>query len=483
MPAISLKDVSKCYLVYESPMKALTRMLAPKMVVPQEVWALRDIDLEVAQGECVGIIGNNGSGKSTILAVIGGIITPTTGAVRVNGRLSTLLDLTVGMQKELSGRLNISILGGLLGLSNDQIKERESMMVDFAELGEAIDRAVKTYSTGMAMRLGFSVALHVDFDVLIVDEVLAVGDSNFHRKCINRMRELNETLGKTIIIASHGLGEIAALTHRLVLLDKGRILEQGPTEKVLTAYWQACERERNKVGHRVTPLKPVNPYGDDMGDIKIETVRFLDAEGFEQITFPTCGPMVVEIWFNAFKKVVNPLFRIQIFRNDGTWVHGINTYRHDCDLGEFIGRGCIRMHYGQVNLLEADYYVSVGVWPDEYTSFISDVAYDVREMAFVFNVTSERSHGAGIVQQPGEWQFWPPGSPPLDGPMKNLINQGALSPLPPEAVSYHRPPEAFANPPRDPAQDPPKAPLEEEPAEAGEQSGDDPAPGKSPAEE
>ena len=470
MPAISLKNVSKCYLVYESPMKALTRMLAPKMVVPQEVWALRDITLEVEPGECVGIIGNNGSGKSTILAVIGGIISPTTGSVRVNGQLSTLLDLTVGMQKELNGRQNVSILGGLLGLSNEQIKERETMMVDFAELGEAIDRPVKTYSTGMAMRLGFSVALHVDFEVLIVDEVLAVGDSNFHRKCINRMRELNEVQNKTIIIASHGLGEIAALTHRLVLLEKGRILEEGPTEKVLTAYWQACERERNKVGHRVTPLKPVNPYGDDMGDVKIETVRFLDGEGFEQVTFQTCGPMTVEIWFNAFKKVKNPLFRIQIFRNDGTWVHGINTYRHDCDLGEFQGRGCIRMHYGQVNLLEADYYVSVGVWPDEYTSFISDVAYDVREMAFVFNVTSDRSHGAGIVQQPGEWQFLPPGSPPLLPPMNEMINQGSLQPLPAEATSFFipakpQPPQQKPDAEEPSSQEDDKEPAEE-PAEA-----------------
>ena len=455
MSAISLKNVSKCYLVYESPMKALIRMLAPKMVVPKEVWALRDINLEVEQGECVGIIGNNGSGKSTILAVIGGIISPTSGAVRVNGCLSTLLDLTVGMQKELSGRQNVSILGGLLGLNNEQIRERSDMMIDFAELGEAMDRPVKTYSTGMAMRLGFSVALHVDFDVLIVDEVLAVGDSNFHRKCINRMRELNESLGKTIIIASHGLGEIAALTHRLVLLDKGKIVEQGPTEKVLTAYWQACERERNKVGHRVQPLKPVNPYGDDMGDVKIETVRFLDEEGFEQNTFQTGHPMVVEIWFNAYKPVNNPLFRIQIFRNDGTWVHGMNTYRHDCDLGEFQGRGCIRMRYDQVNLLEADYYVSVGVWPDEYTSFISDVAYDVREMAFVFNVTSVRSHGAGIVQQPGGWEFMPPGSPPLKQPMENLINQGALQPLPPNTPTFHHPPEQRDEGGDAPADEPP----------------------------
>ena len=192
MSAISLKNVSKCYLVYESPMKALTRMLAPKMVVPKEVWALRDINLEIEPGECVGIIGNNGSGKSTILAVIGGIISPTTGAVRVNGLLSTLLDLTVGMQKELSGRDNVSILGGLLGLNNEQIRERSDMMIDFAELGEAMDRPVKTYSTGMAMRLGFSVALHVDFDVLIVD----TGAGDTHLKLATNREGVNKGGGR-----------------------------------------------------------------------------------------------------------------------------------------------------------------------------------------------------------------------------------------------------------------------------------------------
>jgi len=428
MTAISLSNLSKCYQVYDSPMSALARMVAPKMVVPEEVWALRDINLEVEKGECLGVIGNNGSGKSTLLAVIGGIITPTKGSVEVNGKLSTLLDLAVGMQMEMSGFDNIKILGGLLGLSDVEIRDRTGGIVDFAELGPAMSRPVKTYSTGMAMRLGFAVALHVDFDVLIVDEVLAVGDSNFHRKCVNRLRDLHLNAGKTIVIASHGLGEIASVTDRLILLDKGEIRQEGATEDVLETYWQECERERNRVGHRVSPLEPANPYGDDLGDVKIEAVRLTNLDGEEQDTFATGEPLAIEIWFNAIKPVVEPLFRVQIFRNDGVWVHGQNSYRHELTLGTVEGNGCMRLVYDTNNLLEADYYLSVGIWPDEYTSFIADVAYDMHEMAYLLHIESERHHGAGVVFQPALWDYVEPGSERLATARAGLVESGLLPP-------------------------------------------------------
>ncbi len=441
MNAVNLKDVSKCYLVYESPTKALLRMVAPKMVVPEEVWALRDINLEVKKGECLGIIGNNGSGKSTLLAVIGGIISPTSGEVATDGRLSTLLDLTVGMQMELSGADNVAILGGILGLTREEIQQRSRLMIDFSELDDAINRPVKTYSTGMTMRLGFAVALHVDFDVLIVDEVLAVGDSNFHRKCIHRLRDLHINGGKTIIIASHGLGEIANLTDKLLLLDKGEIIRYGQTEEVLEAYWQECERQRSQLGERVTPLRDVNPYGDDLGDAKIEMVRFLDGDDKEREEYDTGESVCIEIWFNAVRPIKDPLFRVQIFRNDGTWVHGMNSARHNCLVGRVRGRGCMRLYYDQINLLEGDYYVSVGLWPDEYTSFITDVAYDVHEMGYVLKVSSERHHGAGVVLLPARWSFFPPGWTQTREAREPMVLDGRLPPeTPGEVIEAPEPP-------------------------------------------
>ena len=442
MNAVNLTDVSKCYLVYESPTRALLRMVAPKMVVPEEVWALRDINLEVKKGESLGIIGNNGSGKSTLLAVIGGIITPSSGTVSVEGKLSTLLDLTVGMQMELSGADNVAILGGILGLTGEEIQQRSKLMIDFSELGDAINRPVKTYSTGMTMRLGFAVALHVDFDLLVVDEVLAVGDSNFHRKCIHRLRDLHLNGGKTIIIASHGLGEIANLTDKLMLLNKGQMTQYGKTEEVLESYWQECERQRTQVSKRVTPLRAVNPYGDDLGDAKIELVRFLDGDGQERDKYDTGESVCIEIWFNIVRPITDPLFRVQIFRNDGTWVHGMNSARHDCKVGRVRGRGCMRLFYDQINLLEGDYYVSVGLWPDEYTSFITDVAYDVHEMSYVLKVRSLRHHGAGVVLLPSRWSFLPPGWPLTRQQREPLEQDGRLPPVGPNEVTEGpKPPE------------------------------------------
>lgn len=426
MPAVRLKNVSKCYWVYDSPFQSLVGMVAPKMAVPEEVWALRDIDLEVEQGECIGIIGNNGSGKSTLLSVVGGIITPTEGEIAVEGRISTLLDLTVGMQPELTGRANIKVIGGLLGMSDEEIERRAPSIIAFADLKEALNRPVKTYSTGMRMRLGFSIALYTDFDVFLVDEVLAVGDSNFHRKCIAHLRDLHVNKKRTILVASHGLGEIGSLTDRLLLLSEGRIIRQGKTEDVLAAYWQECERERNQVGHRVPALQQVKAYGDDLGDVKIDGVRFLDAKGHDNSEFMTGQPLTVEIWFNARVPVKNPLFRIQIFRNDGVWVHGMNSYRHDCDLGLVEGRGCVRLAYASVNLLHGDYRVSVGVWPDEYTSFMTDVAYDVHDKAYLFRVVSERTHGAGIVMQPATWSILAPAEAETQALERALIERGRL---------------------------------------------------------
>jgi len=421
MGCISLRGVSKCYRVFDSPLQSLAGMVAPKMVVPKEVWALRNIDLEVDPGECIGIIGNNGSGKSTLLAVVGGIVSPSEGQVEVEGRVSTLLDLTVGMQRELSGLENIRILGGLLGLSAAQVQQRRDQIINFAALDEAILRPVKTYSTGMTMRLGFAVALHTDFDVFLVDEVLAVGDNNFHRKCIKRMRELSLGEKKTVLLASHGLGEVGALSSRLVLLSGGEVIRQGRTEEVLAAYWRECEQERVRVGHRVPLLDQVNPFGDDSGHVKIEAVRFLDSAGRESQDFLTGYPMTVEIWFMAHRAVDNPLFRVQIFRNDGVWVHGMNTYRQQLSLGTVEGLGCMRLNYEQVNLLEGDYYVTIGIWPDEYKSFLTDVAFDVHEKSYVFRVHSEREQGAGIVTQRASWRFFPPGNQVTEGLKRSVL--------------------------------------------------------------
>jgi lipopolysaccharide transport system ATP-binding protein len=428
MTVIQLSNICKSYLIYGSPVQALAAMVAPQRVAAQTIWALKEINLEVKQGECLGIIGRNGSGKSTLLKVIGGIITPTGGLRKIQGQVSMLLDLSVGMQGTLSGQANIRNLGSILGLPGEEIDRRMATIIEFAELGEAIHRPVKTYSTGMMLRLGFSIALHVDFDILLVDEVLSVGDVTFQRKCVHRLRELYQQQGRTIVIVSHALNDLCALTDRLVLVEEGQILRDGPTEEVVGAYWQECERQQNRLGQRVQPLKVQNPYGPDSGKIRLEAVRFLNAEGLEQEEFFTGQALSFEIWFFAAEPVEDPLFRVQIFRNDGLWVHGMNNHRHNLRLGQVCGRGCLRLEYAQLVLLEGDYYVTVGIWPDEFKSFLSDVAYDVHEMRYTLRLRSERSQGGGIVAQLASWKFFGPGTPELQALL--MAQQGSTDAAP-----------------------------------------------------
>jgi hypothetical protein len=218
------------------------------------------------------------------------------------------------------------------------------------------------------------------------------------------MRQFKE-MGKTIILATHSLADVASLCDRVLLLDEGKILRDGPTESVIRQYWQECEREQNRIHDKLTLFKDDNIYGEHTGDIKISDVQFLDKDDVETDTVETLQPLTIKIGYVATKEVHNPLFRVQFFRNDGLWVHGTNTFRQGLNLGTLKGEGQIQVRYECLNLLEADYYVSIGIWPDEYKSFITDVAYDYREFAYVIHVKSSREDGAGIVCNPFVWEL------------------------------------------------------------------------------
>lgn len=198
-------------------------------------YALNDVSFEIKKGETVGIIGTNGSGKSTILKLIAGVILPTKGQVTVNGRISPLIELGAGFHPELSGRENIYLNGTILGLTKKQIDERFDQIVEFAELADFIDSPVKHYSSGMYMRLGFAVAVHVDPEILLVDEILAVGDTAFQQKCFQKMHSFRE-MGVTIIFVSHSLETIADFCERAILIDHGSLLASGRPNEVITEY-------------------------------------------------------------------------------------------------------------------------------------------------------------------------------------------------------------------------------------------------------
>ena len=239
--AIELNHVSKIYRKYSGRQFAtlksalLQRSILKDLTANETFPALTDVSFEVPKGSTYGVIGRNGSGKSTALKLVAGITKPTSGTVKVEGRISALIELGAGFHPEISGRENVFINGIMLGLTKGQIQERFDEIVDFAELREFIDAPVKTYSSGMYMRLGFAVAIHVDPDVLLVDEALAVGDERFQAKCHARMAAFHER-GKTFLLVSHSLPEIVANCTRAIWISGGRIVQDGPAAEVCDAY-------------------------------------------------------------------------------------------------------------------------------------------------------------------------------------------------------------------------------------------------------
>jgi lipopolysaccharide transport system ATP-binding protein len=242
--AISLTNVSKSYKRYSRPVDRLKEILLPSRSRAEVFWALQDVNLEIAQGQTLGIVGQNGSGKSTLLQIIAGTLTPTTGEVRVRGRVSALLELGSGFNPEFTGRQNVFFNGQILGLSKREITEKFDRIAAFADIGDFLDRPLKTYSSGMAVRLAFAVAAHIDPKILIVDEALAVGDAKFQVRCMKKIRQL-QAEGVTLLLVSHDLSSIKFLCDRAILLDRGILLEQGTPKYVIDRYIAILSTEKN----------------------------------------------------------------------------------------------------------------------------------------------------------------------------------------------------------------------------------------------
>ncbi len=234
--AISIKGVSKLFrLQKQRTFKELLPALAGGQKAVETFWALQDINLAIKKGETVGIIGPNGAGKSTLLKLMAGVTKPTKGEIKINGQIAPLIELGAGFHPELTGRENVTLNGVILGLSKKEIEEKFKEIVDFAELWEFIDQPIKHYSSGMYLRLAFSVAVHTNPDILLIDEILAVGDSSFQAKCFAKMEEFKKA-GVTIIFVSHALGQIQSFCTRAVYLDEHRIIADGDVKEVCERY-------------------------------------------------------------------------------------------------------------------------------------------------------------------------------------------------------------------------------------------------------
>jgi len=315
------KNLGKRYNLFDHPIDQVKEFLTlRKKKYHREFWALKDISFEIKKGESFGIIGKNGAGKSTLLKIVTGVTKPTTGHIEVHGKIGALLDLGAGFHPEYSGRENIFLSGAVMGLSDDEIRDNLPEIIEFSDLGDFIDRPVKTYSTGMYVRLGFSVATSINPDLLVTDEVLAVGDENFQKKCIKRMEKFLEE-GKTILFCSHGMFHIKKICQKAIWLDHGQIKSTGKASDVVNDYldfMREQEAEENKMENKIKKLH------SSLYSI-VKDLRIANAEDVEKDEFEMGETIRVEIIIEAPPGEETPAVAVGIVRNDQTPIYGISS--------------------------------------------------------------------------------------------------------------------------------------------------------------
>jgi ABC-type polysaccharide/polyol phosphate transport system ATPase subunit len=374
--------------------------------------ALDDVSFEVGRGEAFGIVGGNGSGKSTLLKLIAGILKPTTGTLATSGRVAALIELGAGFHPEISGRENIFINGAVLGLDRREIAARYERIVEFSGLGDFLEEPVKNYSSGMYVRLGFAVAIHTDPEILLVDEVLAVGDEAFAHRCLRRIEELLAA-GKTVIFVSHALGLVEDLCDRVLWLEGGRVRESGAPRRVVDAYrLEVAEqegrehqeekeaRERDEVEPQLR--SPVEESAEMLrwgsGAVEIEGVRLLDAAGRERYHFESGESVAFEIRCVAKAPLSDFVFGIGLFTPRGVEVWGTNTDLDGHASERFDGEAAARLLCPSLRLAPGDYLVDVAVHARD------GEPYDYRRKLVAFTVTSPE-RGAGVYLPEHGWSF------------------------------------------------------------------------------
>ena len=375
-----------------------------RRTLPQNfIQSLNGVTLRIPQGTTTGLIGRNGAGKSTLLKIITGIYTPTSGKVEVNGRISALLDLGAGFHPDFSGRENILINGIILGMSRAEIRARMQTIIDFSELGDFIDEPVRTYSSGMYMRLAFSVATHVDPNILLIDEILAVGDEHFSRKSRAKMNEFKKT-GKTIVLVTHDLSTVETWCDQAAWIDGGRIRSVGVPRDVVAQYRDAVELGEAGVANSapanpavgVTPASP-SANGQAHFALHLKHVQLLDQVGCEAPTLDPNHCLDLAIEFEAPETLVDVGFTIRIYHSDGMQVFGTNSFIESVDLPTPLPRaGVVRFTIERLGLAAGTYSMDVTAHNR------AGVDYDSNRGVCSFKVSS-KMQGTGVARPTHRW--------------------------------------------------------------------------------
>lgn len=401
--AIEVRNVSKHFKVYYDKGSQLKeRVLFRMRNAYENRLVLDDISFSVKKGEAVGLVGKNGCGKSTTLKLLTKIIYPNSGTISMSGRVSSLIELGAGFHPDMSGRENIYTNAAIFGLTKREIDARLNDIIAFSELEKFIDNPVRTYSSGMYMRLAFSVAINVNADILLIDEILAVGDANFQAKCFNKLREIKAE-GTTIVIVSHSLGQIEQICDRSIWIKDGKIQLEGPPKDVHLEYLDYMNTERMELAERERmrreaegseAVKKKKRYGSM--DCKFTDIKLLDQSGSEQKTFRTGEAMKLVLNYHCEKKVTDAVFGFGIFRSDGLWCYGTNT-RIDRMANFDIERdGSYEVDLKELMLIPGEYWIDVTIEYGEGNPV------DYYKEALRFEVVSKVSD-VGVVRIPHEW--------------------------------------------------------------------------------
>jgi len=353
-----------------------------KGIKPKEFWAIREATFSVQKGQTVGIIGPNGAGKSSTLGLVAGTITPTTGTVRSEGRIASLLELGAGFHSDLSGRENVYLNASLLGIPREDVTKRFDHIVGFAGLEEFIDMPVRNYSSGMYVRLGFAVATEVNPDILLIDEVLAVGDADFQAKCLGRIRDFQKK-GKSLLFVTHALDTVEEYCHEVILVESGNITDRGIPERVIAKYTEAALDEHKE-----------NLAEDEhgTGDITLKNVTFRDENEQERETFSSGSCLHIDIEYMAKKRVENPVFGYSIKSHHGWHLFGGNTQIADIKIDSVEGPGVVRITMDPLVLRYGHFILSVSSH-----SWDHSVQYHRIEDQYEFFVSAKDIH-EGIIQ-------------------------------------------------------------------------------------
>ena len=363
-----------------------------------DFWALRNIYMTLGKGEIVGIIGRNGAGKTTLLNIIAGLLPPSEGEVTVDGKVSSLLTLGAGFQDEFTGKENIYLHASLLGLKKQETDERFSNILEFSELGDFINAPLGSYSNGMRMRLGFSVAIHDDFDILLTDEILMVGDLYFQKKSFEKMQEFKKQ-GKSMIIVTQDMGVIKGLCNKTYLMEDGKILFEGDTRNAIEQYEMLVNKKRIlSETSRLDMVKETKRWATDMaewgekrgtGEVKIKGVAILNKWGIRANSVRPKDKVRIRVSFEAEEEINNFHFGVAIFREDGVYCYGPNTKFDSLTLKRMgRGKGNFEFECKELSLMPGVYYLSAAIWDQNET-----LAYDYHRACYKLEVAGTPMFG------------------------------------------------------------------------------------------